>query len=150
MKIENKNFAKASLAFLCSICLCGFFNYITLTFLDNMEVHDTKRSILLFILYFLQVQVALISIYYGFRLWPPKEDDDWYFTTDKRPDSMTNQEVSNVFFVTIDGCLFNGTYHADKQLFCGFDGLDFPLNEVSIWGVQRKSLALKDYIGKAK
>ena len=143
MNIKNKNFAFASLAFLCCICLCGFFNYITLTFLDNVEIHDTKRSILLFLVYFFQVQMALVSIYYGFRLWPPKDDDDdvqFFLTSDKTPDKVSSKDIPEVIFLTTDGCLFNGHYHADKKLFCGYDGLDFPLNEVFAWCIQTWSM----------
>ena len=145
MNIKNKNFAFASLAFLGCICLCGFFNYITLTFLDDMEIHDTKRSILLFLVYFFQVQMALVSIYYGFRLWPPKEDDEddqVFYTYERTPDMVSHKDETKVIFVTIDGCLFNGYYYADKKIFSGYDGLDFHLDEVYAWWIQTWSLVI--------
>ena len=144
MKTINKNFAFASLAFLCCIGLCGFFNYITLTFLDNTEVHDIKCSILTFLVYFFQVQTALVSIYYGFRLWTDRKSDDdnvpFFLTSDKTPDMVSCKDKTKVVFVTIDGCLFNGHYYADKKIFCGYDGLDFPLDEVYAWWIQTWSM----------
>ena len=157
MKIQKKNFAKASFAFLLCICLCGFFNYITLTFLGNVESHDTKRSILLFLVYFFQVQSALVAVFYGARLMTHRDDEDdeddvcdFQFTSEMTPDEVSQQNDTKVVFFTIDGCLFNGIYHADKEKFCGYDGLDFPLKEVLVWCVQPESFAVTDKLSPAK
>ncbi len=154
MKIQKKIFAKASFAFLLCICLCGFFNYITLTFLDHTEIHDTKRSILIFLVYFFQVETALVAIFYGDRLIAHRKDynegPECYLTSNKLPDEVSHQDRTNVVFVTFDGCMFNGIYHADKKLFCGFDGLDFSLDEISMWYIQKRSFALNDYFKRSK
>ena len=140
MKNQKKIFAKASFAFLLCICLCGFFNYITLTFLDNTEIHDTKRSILTFLVYFFQVGTALVAIFYGDRLITHRRSHEggekFHLTSELTPEKVSHQNETNVVFVTIDGCLFNGHYHADKKLFYGYDGLDFSLDEVLLWCIQ--------------
>jgi hypothetical protein len=89
--------------------------------------------------------MALVSIYYGFRLWPPKEDDDdvqVFLTSDRTPDKVSHKDETKVIFLTIDGCLFNGHYYADKKLFSGYDGLDFHLDEVYAWWIQTWSLVI--------
>ena len=149
MKIQKIIFAKASFAFLLCICLCGFFNYITLTFLDHTEIHDTKGSILTFLVYFFQVSAALVAIFYGDRLIAHRKDDadavDFFLTADITPEKVSHQDRTKVVFVTTDGCLFNGFYYADKKMFCGYDGLDFPLDEVLTWCIQSWSMmVMKD------
>ena len=80
MTIQNKIFAKASFAFLCCISLSGFLNYITLTFLAQTGIHNTWQCIGHFIIYFFQVEAALLSIYYGFLLvrYRKKQKNYWH------------------------------------------------------------------------
>ena len=141
MKTLDKNYSRASFAFLCCICFCGFLNYILLTFLDKRGIFNTRQTIGLFCIYFFQVQTALVSIYYGYQLLRTKKDStDWHYTDELTPDALTDDEKPMVIFFTIDGCLFNGIYNAVDKKFHGYDGLDFPLDEIFMWCFQNKTL----------
>ena len=79
MRFINKKFTKASLAFLCFTCLCGFFNYQTLTWVPASEPVGTIGALWHFSLYFFQVAAALVTIYYGERLMRDRDNDkEWH------------------------------------------------------------------------
>ena len=54
------------------------------------------------------------------------------------------RKMATADFITVDGCLFNGRYSSDDRIFYGYDGLDFPLEEVGMWTIQKVSLALDE------
>ena len=145
MRFKNRKFTKASFAFLCFACLCGFFNYITLSFLHTSDSAGASGGWWQFAVYFFQVAAALATIYYGERLLSARKDDkEWFYTALKTPDELSRQKETKVIFITVDGCLFNGHYSSDDRIFYGYDGLDFPLEEVGMWTIQKVSLALDE------
>ena len=145
MRFKNRKFTKASFAFLCFACLCGFFNYITLSFLHASGSSGASGGWWQFAVYFFQVAAALATIYYGERLLSARKDDkEWFYTALKTPDELSRQKETKVIFITVDGCLFNGRYSSDDRIFYGYDGLDFPLEEVGMWTIQKVSLALDE------
>ena len=145
MRFKNRKFTKASFAFLCFACLCGYFNYITLSFLYANGSAGASGGWWQFAVYFFQVAAALATIYYGERLLSARKDDkEWFYTALKTPDELSRQKETKVIFITVDGCLFNGHYSSDDRIFYGYDGLDFPLEEVGMWTIQKVSLALDE------
>lgn len=145
MRFINKKFTKASFAFLCFTCLCGFFNYQTLTWVPASEPVGTIGALWHFSLYFFQVAAALVTIYYGERLMRVRENDkEWHYAAVMTPEKETRLEESKVIFITVDGCLFNGIYNARDGMFYAYDGLDFPPCEVSVWTLQTVSLVFED------
>ena len=143
MKTKNKDFTKAGLAFFCSTALCAFFNYLTLSFLKTNGATDVRQSLLHITVYVLQVAAVLTTINYGERLIRHRRMKwDWY-PMDILPDELTHKDLSEIIFVTTDGCLFNGYYRRDDKKFHGFDGLDFPVSQIAAWSDQKMTIHLK-------
>ena len=143
MKTKNNEFSKAGLAFFCSTVLCAFFNYLTLSFMKTNSPINVRQSLLHITVYVLQVAAVLTTIYYGERLIRHRKKTwDWY-PMDILPDELTHKDLSEVIFVTTDGCLFNGVFRKDDMKFHGFDGLDFPVSQVAAWSDQKMTIHLK-------
>lgn len=49
-----------------------------------------------------------------------------------------------VVFVTVDGCLFNGLYLHEEQVFHGYDSLDFKPDEILAWSTCQFYVQIKD------
>ena len=146
MKNQKIVFIKASLAFMCCVTTCGILNIITLASLGEYAIHDTKHCVLHFFVYLIQGITSIVCVDYGYRLWCARKTNGkyiyWYHTREKTPDMVVNQKETKVIFITVDGCLFNGTYHADNKKFYGYDGLDFPVEEIYAWAVQGMSMTV--------
>ena len=143
MKIKNKDLLKAGFAFFCCTSLCAFFNFITLSFLKMDDHSDIQHCLWHFLVYALQVSAAIVTVFYGERLVRNRKTTwDWY-PMDVMPDELTDKDLSEVIFVTTDGCLFNGFYRRDDKKFHGFDGLDFPVEQVAAWSDQKMTIHLK-------
>ena len=147
MKIKNKNLMKAGFAFFCCTSLCAFFNFITLSFLKSDSHSNLLHCMWHFLVYVLQVSAAIATVYYGERLVSQRKMTCGWYPMDILPDMLTNKNISEVIFVTTDGCLFNGIYRRDDKKFHGFDGLDFPISQVAAWSDEKIAVHLK---GEAK
>ena len=147
MKIKNKNLMKAGFAFFCCTSLCAFFNFITLSFLKSDSHSNLLHCMWHFLVYVLQVSAAITTVYYGERLVSQRKMTCGWYPMDILPDMLTNKNISEVIFVTTDGCLFNGIYRRDDKKFHGFDGLDFPISQVAAWSDEKITVHLK---GEAK
>ena len=134
---------KAGFAFFCCTSLCAFFNFITLSFIRSCDHSDIGHFLWNFLIYVLQVSAAIATVYYGERLVKQRKIDWKWYPMDVLPDMLTNENVSEVIFVTIDGCLFNGIYRREDRKFHGFDGLDFPVSEVVAWSDGKITVHLK-------
>lgn len=143
MKFKNKNLMKAGFAFFCCTSLCAFFNYITLSFLKSDSHSDLTHCMWHFLVYFLQVSAAIATVYYGERLINQRKMTWGWYPMDVLPDMLSNKDVSEVIFVTNDGCLFNGVYRKDDKKFHGFDGMAFLISEVAAWSDQKVTIHLK-------
>ena len=146
MKIKNKNLMKAGFAFFCCTSLCAFFNFITLSFLKS-DSHSNLLHCMWHFLVYVQVSAAIATVYYGERLVSQRKMTCGWYPMDILPDMLTNKNISEVIFVTTDGCLFNGIYRRDDKKFHGFDGLDFPISQVAAWSDEKITVHLK---GEAK
>ena len=138
---------KAGFAFFCCTSLCAFFNYITLSFLKTCGHSNMQHCLWHFLIYALQVSAAIATIYYGEQLIREKKMTWGWYSMDVLPDMLTNEDLSEVIFVTIDGCLFNGYYRRYDKKFHGFDGMDFPVSQVAAWSDQKVTIHLN---GKVK
>lgn len=135
---------KAGFAFFCCTSLCAFFNFITLSFIRSCDHSDIGHFLWHFLIYALQVSAAIATVYYGERLVRHRKIDWKWYPMDVLPDMLTNENVTEVIFVTIDGCLFNGIYRREDRKFHGFDGLDFPVSEVAAWSGEKITVHLKN------
>lgn len=134
---------KAAFAFFSCTSLCAFFNFITLSFIRSCDHSDIRHFLWHFLIYVLQVSAAIATVYYGERLVRQRKIDWKWYPMDVLPDMLTNENVTEVIFVTIDGCLFNGIYRREDRKFHGFDGLDFPVSEVAAWSGEKITVHLK-------
>lgn len=93
-----------------------------------------------------------MSIYYGFLLVRHRDQQKryWHESLSETPNDVTGMEESKVIFLTIDGSLYSGTYHTGKRMFYAYDGMDYPLEEVYMWCIQTRSLALENYMERLK
>ena len=133
---KKKLNAKAGLAFLCCISCCAFANYITYVVIKSSPDDDMFPNWWFFAIYVIQITTALMAAIYGdILLKRGRLLKDWH-STKELPDKICGKKPE-VIFVTIDGCLFNGYYDADDNLFHGWDSLDFSADEVMAWTNQK-------------
>ena len=119
MKIKNYLFAKAGFAFLCCTACCAFFNYLTFVFFSDME----SMKNWLFLLYIIQVAAAVMTVIYGDSLIKRRRFIWEWHGMDELPMPSNGKDKTEVVFVTVDGCLFNGLYLHEEQVFHGYDSL---------------------------
>lgn len=133
MTIKNKRMRKAGLAFFCSTSLCTFINLISLTSIKARNSPAKRHVLWNFLICGMQVVTSLAAVNYGKRLAKQGKMIDKWYSMDVLPDDITGEDLSDVVFVTYDGCLYNGHYNRDNQIFHSYVGLDFNLNEIAAW-----------------
>lgn len=140
MKIKNYLFAKAGFAFLCCTACCAFFNYLTFVFFSDME----SMKNWLFLLYTIQVAAAVMTVIYGDSLIKRRRFIWEWHGMDELPMPSNGKDKTEVVFVTVDGCLFNGLYLHEEQVFHGYDSLDFKPDEILAWSTCQFYVQIKD------
>ena len=140
MKIKNYLFAKAGFAFLCCTACCAFFNYLTFVFFSDME----SMKNWLFLLYIIQVAAAVMTVIYGDSLIKRRRFIWEWHGMDELPMPSNGKDKTEVVFVTVDGCLFNGLYLHEEQVFHGYDRLDFKPDEILAWSTSQFYVQIKD------
>ncbi len=140
MKKKNYLFAKAGFAFLCCTACCAFFNYLTFVFLSDME----SMKYWLFLLYTIQVAAAVMTVIYGDSLIKRRRFIWEWHGMDELPMPSNGKDKTEVVFVTVDGCLFNGLYLHEEQVFHGYDSLDFKPDEILAWSTSQFYVQIKD------
>ena len=140
MKIKNYLFAKAGFAFLCCTACCAFFNYLTFVFFSDME----SMKNWLFLLYTIQVAAAVMTVIYGDSLIKRRRFIWEWHGMDELPMPCNGKDKTEVVFVTVDGCLFNGLYLHEEQVFHGYDSLDFKPDEIQAWSTCQFYVQIKD------
>ena len=127
---------KAGLAFLWSTSLCTFINLITLSSIMARNYPPKRRILWHFLIGGMQVAASLATVSYGKKLARQGKMIDKWYPMDILPDDITDKDLSDVVFVTHDGCLYNGYYNRNNQMFHSYVGLDFNLNEIAAWSDQ--------------
>lgn len=144
MKIKNYLFAKAGFAFLCSTACCAFFNYMTYVTFQPVSYGKESLKVWMFLLFLIQVSVAIITVIYGDSLIKRRRFIWEWHGMDELPMPCKGKDKTEVVFVTVDGCLFNGLYLHEEQVFHGYDSLDFKPDEILAWSTCQFYVQIKD------
>lgn len=144
MKIKNYHFAKAGFAFLCSTACCAFFNYMTYVTFQPVSYGKESLKVWMFLLFLIQVSVAIITVIYGDSLIKRRRFIWEWHGMDELPMPSNGKDKTELVFVTVDGCLFNGLYLHEEQVFHGYDSLDFKPDEILAWSTCQFYVQIKD------
>lgn len=144
MKIKNYLFAKAGLAFLCCTACCAFFNYMTYVTFQPVSYGKESLKVWMFLLYLIQVATAIMTVIYGNSLFKCQRFVWKWHGIDELPLPHKGKDKTEVVFVTVDGCLFNGFYLPKEKKFHGYDSLDFNTDEVLAWSSSQFYIQIND------
>lgn len=98
----------------------------------------------MFLLFLIQVSVAIITVIYGDSLIKRRRFIWEWHGMDELPMPSNGKDKTEVVFVTVDGCLFNGLYLHEEQVFHGYDSLDFKPDEILAWSTCQFYVQIKD------
>ena len=144
MKTKNYLFARAGFAFLCCTACCAFFNYMTFVTFLPLSYGKESLKVWMFLLYIIQVAAAVMTVLYGDSLIKRRRFIWEWHGKDELPVPDKGKKKTEVVFVTIDGCLFNGLYLHEENVFHGYDSLDFKPNEIVAWSTCQFYVQIKD------
>ena len=144
MKTKNYLFARAGFAFLCCTACCAFFNYMTFVTFLPLSYGKESLKVWMFLLYIIQVAAAVMTVLYGDSLIKRRRFIWEWHGKDELPGPDKGKKKTEVVFVTIDGCLFNGLYLHEENVFHGYDSLDFKPNEIVAWSTCQFYVQIKD------
>lgn len=144
MKTKNYLFARAGFAFLCCTACCAFFNYMTFVTFLPLSYGKESLKVWMFLLYLIQVAAAFMTVLYGESLIKRRRFIWEWHGKDELPVPDKGKKKTEVVFVTIDGCLFNGLYLHEENVFHGYDSLDFKPDEIVAWSTCQFYVQIKD------
>lgn len=144
MKTKNYLFARAGFAFLCCTACCAFFNYMTFVTFLPLSYGKESLKVWMFLLYLIQVAAAVMTVLYGDSLIKRRRFIWEWHGKDELPVPDKGKKKTEVVFVTIDGCLFNGLYLHEENVFHGYDSLDFKPDEIVAWSTCQFYVQIKD------
>lgn len=144
MKTKNYLFARAGFAFLCCTACCAFFNYMTFVTFLPLSYGKESLKVWMFLLYIIQVAAAVMTVLYGDSLIKRRRFIWEWHGKDELPVPDKGKKKTEVVFVTIDGCLFNGLYLHEENVFHGYDSLDFKPDEIVAWSTCQFYVQIKD------
>jgi len=109
-----------------------------LCFISNTikELSESSGNLLWYLLLvFVIILVAQVSALGNTFFRAASFGDGWHQMDSISPSEWKEGQGKNVHLVilTTDGCLFNGEYDVKKNIFHGYDGLDFKDNEILLW-----------------
>ena len=144
MKTKNYLFARAGFAFLCCTACCAFFNYMTFVTFLPLSYGKESLKVWMSLLYIIQVAAAVMTVLYGDSLIKRRRFIWEWHGKDELPVPDKGKKKTEVVFVTIDGCLFNGLYLHEENVFHGYDSLDFKPDEIVAWSTCQFYVQIKD------
>lgn len=144
MKTKNYLFARAGFAFLCCTACCAFFNYMTFVTFLPLSYGKESLKVWMFLLYLIQIAAAVMTVLYGDSLIKRRRFIWEWHGKDELPVPDKGKKKTEVVFVTIDGCLFNGLYLHEENVFHGYDSLDFKPDEIVAWSTCQFYVQIKD------
>lgn len=144
MKTKNYLFARAGFAFLCCTACCAFFNYMTFVTFLPLSYGKESLKVWMFLLYLIQLAAAVMTVLYGDSLIKRRRFIWEWHGKDELPVPDKGKKKTEVVFVTIDGCLFNGLYLHEENVFHGYDSLDFKPDEIVAWSTCQFYVQIKD------
>lgn len=144
MKFKNYPFAKAGFAFLCSTACCAFFNYMTFVTFQPVSYGKESLKVWMFLLFLIQIGTAIMTVAYGDILFKSRKFVWEWHGMDELPKPINDEKKTKVVFVTVDGCLFNGLFFHETNVFHGYDSLDFKPDEILAWSTCQLYLQIKD------